>query len=112
MDSGHSFLHPFLAWEVKSELCVCMCMRGDLGGCGCPWDMECEFPGESKKAKKRKEWAEVDERGGVCESGEWGGVTQVAFSPRGPGMPQRLPCPPAVKSVGSRLIPNSTAWRD
>ena len=63
MDSGHSFLHPFLAWEVRSELCVCMCMRGDLGGCGCPWDMECEFPGESKRVKKRKEWAEVDERG-------------------------------------------------
>ena len=71
---------------------MCMCMRGDLGGCGCPWDMECEFPGESKRAKKRKEWAEVDERG-VCENGEWGGVTQAAFSPGGPGMPQRLPVP-------------------
>lgn len=89
-----------------------MCMRGDVGGCGCTWGMECEFPGESKRAKKRREWAEVDKRGGVCESGEWGGVAQVVFSLGGPGMLERLPCLPAVESVGSRLIPNSSAWRD
>ena len=89
-----------------------MRMRGDVGGCGCTWGMECEFPGESKRAKKRREWAEVDKRGGVCESGEWGGGAQVVFSLGGPGMLERLPCLPAVESVGSRLIPNSSAWRD
>lgn len=64
------------------------------------------------RAKKRKEWVEVDERGGVCESGKWGAVTQVVFSPGGPGMLKHLPCLLAIESVGSRLIPNSTAWRD
>ena len=63
------------------------------------------------RVKKRKEWAEVDERG-VCESGEWGGVTQVAFFTWRPRDAATPPCPPAVKSVGSRLIPNSAAWRD
>lgn len=39
-------------------------------------------------------------------------MAQVTFCPRGPGEPELIPGPPAAGSVGDRLIPNSTAWRD